>query len=509
MMITELLVIGIFLLGIICGVLLSLFLIRRHMLGAQALAETNRMQAMEHEHHQALSSLQAKHDSAALQAANELASTGMESQRLHSEGIEQKLRISALTDERGELRTALKVAENNLQKISQLSQELKDRDHKHEALRKLYSDQQVENAQLKTQIEQQRKQSEEKLQLLDEAKEKLSLQFTNLANRIFEEKSEKLHKHNQQAMDVTLSPLREQLKDFRHKVEEVYDKETRERVSLLSEIGQLKNLNQQMSKDALNLTNALKGDSKVQGNWGEVILEKVLEDSGLRKGHEYETQVSLHDGEGRRRNPDVVVRLPEGKDIVVDAKVSLLDYELYCASEDDDERQQALKRHIQSIRNHIQGLSFKEYENLEGIRTLDFVFIFIPIEAAFLLAVEHDQSMFREAYDKNIIIVSPTTLLATLRTVESIWRYERQNKNAEEIAKQAGRLHDQFVLVIESLDDMGRQLEKAQQAYEKTYDRFSKGRGNMVNRIASLEKLGAKVKRKIPDSAQNKAELEG
>ncbi len=204
----------------------------------------------------------------------------------------------------------------------------------------------------------------------------------------------------------------------------------------------------------------------------------------------------------------MVVRLPEEKDIIIDAKVSLLDYELYCASENEEQRQHALKRHIQSIRNHIQGLSFKEYENLEGIRTLDFVFIFIPIEAAFLLAVEHDQSMFREAYDKNIIIVSPTTLLATLRTVESIWRYERQNKNAEEIAKQAGRLHDQFVLVIESLDDMGRQLEKAQQAYEKTYDRFSKGRGNMVSRISSLEKLGAKVKRKIPASAQSKAELE-
>jgi DNA recombination protein RmuC len=334
------------------------------------------------------------------------------------------------------------------------------------------------------------------------------LEFTHLANRIFEEKGEKLHRNNQAVLDVTLSPLREQLKDFHGKVEEVYDKEARERFSLQREIVQLKELNLQMSQDAINLTQALKGESKTQGNWGEVILEKVLEDSGLRKGREYDTQSSFFNTEGKRRNPDVIIHLPENKDVIIDAKVSLVDYERYCSAINDEERAQALKGHIQSLRNHIKGLSFKDYENLEGIRTLDFVFIFVPIESAFLLAVDHDTSMFRDAYEKNIIIVSPTTLLATLRTVESIWRYERQNRNAEKIAKQAGRLHDQFVLVIEALEDVGRSISKAQDAYETTFNRLSKGKGNLVKRVINLEKLGAKVKKKVPDSIRHAAQLD-
>jgi DNA recombination protein RmuC len=219
----------------------------------------------------------------------------------------------------------------------------------------------------------------------------------------------------------------------------------------------------------------------------------------LRKGHEYETQVNLKSEGGQRRAPDVIVRLPENKDVIIDAKVSLVDYEAYCSASTDDEREAHLKKHIQSMRQHVNGLSCKDYENLEGIRTLDFVLVFVPIEAAFVAAVEFDQRMFKEAYEKNIIIVSPTTLLATLRTVQSIWRYERQNKNADEIARQAGGLHDQFVLLVESLEDINKYLVKAQESYGTTMKRLTLGSGNLVGRVSKLQTLGAKSKKNIPE----------
>jgi len=352
---------------------------------------------------------------------------------------------------------------------------------------------------LQTTLDNERKLNEEKLQILEQAKQQLSREFELLANRIFDEKSERFSKNSKATLENTINPLREQLGDFKKKVEDVYDKDSKERVSLLTELGHLKELNQQMSQDALNLTNALKGDNKAQGNWGEVILERVLEESGLHKGREYETQVSLKDDEGRRRSPDVIVHLPDNKDIIIDAKVSLLAYERYCNSDNDDERQQALKQHVASVREHIQLLSFKDYENLSGVRTLDFVFIFIPIEAAFMAAFEHDQAMFRDAYEKNIIVVSPTTLLASLRTVQSIWRYERQNKNAEEIARQAGALYDKFVGFVMDIEDIGKHLERAGNAQQQAVNKLSKGRGNLVASTQRLEKLGAKVKKSIPE----------
>ena len=306
---------------------------------------------------------------------------------------------------------------------------------------------------LKSHLAHQQEQAEEKIQLLQDAKKQLSQEFEVLANRIFEEKSERFTKNSKTSLDVAINPLREQLKEFKQKVEDVYDKDSKERISLVAQINQLKELNLQMSDDANNLAKALKGDNKAQGNWGEVILERVLEDSGLHKGREYDTQVNLKSADGGRRNPDVIIRLPEGKDIIIDAKVSLLHYERYCSSTDDAEREAALKQHVASVRAHINGLSVKDYESLEGVRTLDFVFIFIPVEAAFMAAFENDQAMFRDAYEKNIIVVGPTTLLATLRTVQSIWRYERQNKNAEEIARQAGAMHDKFVRFIDDLEE--------------------------------------------------------
>ena len=350
--------------------------------------------------------------------------------------------------------------------------------------------------------------SSEQIALLKQAREDLSRQFEHLANRIFDEKSRRFSEANQQNLQQSLNPFREQLKGFQERVNQIYDIENRQHGELREQLKSLQDMNANISREAQNLTRALKGDNKAQGNWGEVILERVLEESGLRKGHEYETQLSFTDDDGRRRQPDVIVRLPDEKDIIIDAKVSLIAYERYCSADSDTERSDYLKAHIQSVRQHIAGLSTKAYQHIEGIRTLDFVFIFIPVEAAFMAAFEHDPELFRNAYEQNIIVVGPTTLLATLRTVQSIWRYERQNLNAEKIAKEAGALHDQFALVVESLEDIGKHLDRGQSAYDKTIKRMTEGRGNLVGRVARLEQLGAKVKKSLPSALTERADVQ-
>jgi len=353
--------------------------------------------------------------------------------------------------------------------------------------------------QLDTRLVSERKINEEKSALFNQARDQLKQDFAHLANQIFEDKTTRFSKDSRESIGNILNPLREQLGDFKRKVEDVYDKETRDRQALYQQIEHLKQLNQQMSQDAINLTQALKGDSKVQGNWGEVILERVLEESGLRKGHEYETQVSLN-AEGKRYQPDVIVRLPDEKDMIIDAKVSLTGYERYCSGGDSAEREQYLIEHVQSIRNHVRGLGQKAYEKLEGIRTLDFVLMFVPVEGAFLLALEHDQSLFRYAFQRNIILVSPTTLLVTLRTVQNIWRFEQQNQNAQAIAKRGGELYDKFVSFVESMDDLGKHLDRAQGAYDESYKRLSTGKGNLVKQAVSLSKLGVSGKKQLPSA---------
>ncbi len=348
----------------------------------------------------------------------------------------------------------------------------------------------------------------EQIALLSDAKKQLTDQFEQLANRIFDEKSQRFQSHSREALELQLKPFRDQLTEFRGRVDHIYSDENRERGELKEQLKNLQEMNRNISKEAQNLTRALKGDNKAQGNWGEVILERVLEESGLRKGHEYLTQQSFTDASGKRRQPDVIVRLPDDKDIVIDAKVSLIAYERYCSSEDEGERQAFLREHAQSVKAHINGLSTKGYEHIEELRTLDFVFIFIPVEAAFMAAFEHDPELFRNAYEKNIIVVGPTTLLATLRTVQSIWRYERQNQNAEKIAKEAGALHDQFALVVQSLEDVGKHLDRGRDAFDKTMNRMTMGRGNLVGRVSRLEALGAKVKKTLPVTLTDRADVD-
>ncbi|WP_020209540.1 DNA recombination protein RmuC [Gilvimarinus chinensis] len=366
-----------------------------------------------------------------------------------------------------------------------------------------------QRSQLTTQLEAEREKLNAQESLLEKTKQELKKEFELTASKLFDQKSAQFNTSSQSLLEGALSPFRAQLSDFRKKVEDVYEKENAERNRLAGQIHELQKQAHKIGEDAVNLAQALKGNSKAQGGWGEVVLERLLEQSGLQKGREYETQLSFTSESGARRMPDVVVRLPEGKDIVIDAKVSLTDYERYCNSDNDSDRQKFLQAHIQSVRNHIKGLSAKDYENLPGLRALDFVFIFIPIEAAFMLALQHDPNLYKDAYDRQIILASPTTLLAILRTVDNIWRYEKQNRNAERIAKDAGGLHDQFVGVLEALDQLGLQLDKAREAYDKTHKRLHSGRGNLLRRVDSIRRLGAKTKKTIDPALLEVSEGDG
>ena len=354
------------------------------------------------------------------------------------------------------------------------------------------------NALLEQRLVSQQEQFDAQLKVLQEAKVTLGQEFENLANRIFDDKQAKFSAQSKEAIENSLSPLRRDIGDFRKQVETVYDKENADRNKLVGQISELQKQTLQVSADAVSLANALRGDNKAQGNWGEFVLEKLLEDSGLTNGREYDTQVALKDESGKRRNPDVIVHLPEGRDIVIDAKVSLVDYEGYFHAQDDDSKAQCLAQHLASMRAHIKGLSGKDYENLEGVNSLDFVLIFVPVEAAFMLALDHDPDMMRDAYDRGIILVSPSTLMVTLRTIKNLWRYADQNRNAQLIADKAGALYDQFVLYIDSLDEVGRYLDKSVEAWDTARKRLSTGRGNLIRRSEELKKLGAKTKRTMP-----------
>lgn len=389
--------------------------------------------------------------------------------------------------------------EQQISHYESLEATLKEKDEEAQSLQNSLKLEHGRASELQAKLDASKQELKEKVSLLQEAKDQLKVEFQNVANQLLETKSEKFTAQNKTNLDQLLSPLREQLTDFKKRVEDVYDKESKERVSLLKEITTLKDINSRMSEDALKLTKALKGDNKIQGNWGEMVLERILETSGLRKGIEYDTQVNLKGEEGERRQPDVIIRLPENKDIVVDSKVSLVAWESFCSAEDESDKDVALTSLVQSVKDHIKQLSRKDYAHLEGIRSLDFVLMFVPVEGAFLKVLELDSAFFADAFDKNIMVVSPSTLLVTLRTIQNIWRYEYQNRNAQEIAKTAGGLHDQFVLFAEALEDVGNNIQKAQSAYDTAHKRLTSGRGNLVRRTQSLEKMGAKTKKKIPD----------
>ncbi len=341
---------------------------------------------------------------------------------------------------------------------------------------------------------------------LSEMQEQLKVQFENLANKIMDEKSEKFAKQNKESLDQILKPLGENLESFKKKVEETYNEENRQRATLKEQIRQMAELNQKMSDDAKNLTKALKGDSKAQGNWGEVILERILERSGLTKGREYEVQQSATTEEGKRLQPDVVVHLPDEKFLIIDSKVSLTAYERFSSADDEAEAESALKMHVTSIRSHVKGLSAKNYQHIHGDRSPDFVLLFVPIESAFGVALQSDPNLYYEAFDRNIVIVSPSTLLATLATIDSVWKQEYQNKNALEIAQRGGALYDKFVLFVESLDQIGDRIRQTQKSYDDARTRLSEGSGNLIRQAEMLKELGAKATKKLPDGFSDSGE---
>ncbi len=341
---------------------------------------------------------------------------------------------------------------------------------------------------------------------LVKSQERLQKEFEALTSKIFEDSRKKFEDDSKKTLDLSLTPLKKEIEGFRKRVEESHREDIAGRNRLEGQIREMQQQAQQIGRDAVQLAAALKGDSKSQGGWGEMVLERLLEDSGLEKGREYETQGSYTDEEGGNKRPDVVIHLPDQKDIVVDAKVSLKAYETFFNAETETEQETALKEHRASIRNHINGLSGKDYEKLEGINTLDFVFMFVSVEPAYTLALQSDQSLFQYAYDKGVVIVSPTTLMATLRTVVNIWRYEKQNRYAQQIADEAGGLYDQFVLMVESLDDVGRKIAATQSSYEQVRRRLSEGRGNLVRRVDKLRTLGAKSKKALPASVKGLVE---
>ncbi len=407
-----------------------------------------------------------------------------------------KKELSDLAVENGRSAERTKLLEENLKNAAA---ELNSERAKNVELSSMNSSLKSDYANLQNKLTEQKSEIE-KLQ------EKFTKEFENLANKILEEKSSKFTTQNKENLDQILKPLSEKIKDFEKKVDDIHISDTRERAGLIQQIKTLHELNQQMSRDATNLTNALKGQTKTQGNWGEFILESILEKSGLSKGREYLVEDSLTSESGKRYQPDVLINLPENKTIVIDSKVSLIAYERYCSAEDESEKLAAVRDHILSLRNHIKGLSSKNYQNLYQIESLDFVLMFLPIEPAFGLAVQNDINLFNEAFEKNIVIVSPSTLLATLRTIASIWRQEYQNKNALEIARQSGALYDKFVGFAEDLISVGNKIDAAKDSYSGAMKKLQEGRGNLVTSVEKIKRLGAKATKSMPQSLLNSAD---
>jgi DNA recombination protein RmuC len=383
----------------------------------------------------------------------------------------------------------------------QLNQELR-------AQREINSAQEAELREVSTRLDETRMAAEDKQRLLINSEQRLSSQFENLANRIFEQNGRRADEQNKQSLDKLLLPLREQLDGFRRQVQDSFGQEARERHTLAHEIRNLQQLNVEMAREAVNLTKALKGDNKTQGNWGEVVLSRVLEASGLREGYEYQTQVSVQVDSNSRMQPDVVVRLPQNKDVVIDAKMTLVAYERYFNSEDDSERELALSEHIASVRGHIRLLGRKDYQQLPGLRSLDYVLMFIPVEPAFLLAIDREPELISEALRHNIMLVSPTTLLVALRTISNLWRYEHQSQNAKRIADRAARLYDKLRLFVDDMESMGQSLDKAQGSYRSAMNKLSQGRGNLIGQVESFRALGVEVKRPISPSLAEMAKAE-
>ena len=435
-------------------------------------------------------------------------------QAIHFDNQQQQNELTRLTSVDAELSAVQSESQHYQQQIVGLQHDinaLQEAKAERDSLRISLTESQRNMADVKAQYEAQiassneiQKASAEKLELLQQAETRMQTQFENLANRIFEQKSESFAKANKSGLDGLLAPLKEQIEGFKRQVNDAYVKEGQERASLKTEILSLKELNQQITAEAAALTNALKGDNKQQGNWGEVVLERILEQSGLREGYEFDTQSSHRSDEGRQLQPDVIVHLPNEKDIIIDSKVSLLAYEAFHSAEDEQVKLRHLKEHVQSVRGHIKGLGKKDYQTIKSIKTLDYVLMFIPIEPAFLLAVENDPELVSFALNNNIMLVSPTNLLVALRTVNNIWQYEYQNQNAQEIADRAAKLYDKFSGFVSDMEKLGKQLDVTTKTYDAALNKLSTGKGNLVRQVENFKSMGIQPTKSLPKHLVNK-----
>ncbi len=421
--------------------------------------------------------------------------------------IHQKAKIAELKREHLE-------KENNLEKEKYILEErLVNKNNEADRLRdelkilgkekeKLNNDFAISSTENKNLLEKLDKQKEE----IENINGRLKAEFKNIANNILKSNTEEFTSTNKKNIDEILNPLKERIKIFEKKVDDAYDKELRDKISLKEEVKKLYELNNKISTEAQNLTKALKGDIKKQGNWGEVILERVLERSGLSRGREYEREVVSENNDGKQIRPDVIIYLPEEKHIIIDSKVSLIAYERYVNANSEEEKEVAVKEHINSLKGHIRGLSEKHYQSSKSFNTPDFVLMFIPIESSFALAVKQDQEVFNFAWENKIVIVSPSTLLATLKTIASIWKQEYQNRNVIEIARQGGALYDHFVSFCTDMQKIGKKLDEANLTYNTTYKKLAEGKGNLIRRAEKMRELGAKAKKQLPEEFVNQHE---
>ncbi len=422
---------------------------------------------------------------------------------------QERLRLQQHTDaqqqELRQLDSALSAAQEKLRHLDhwhnesqQLSRELRNQ-------LEINGAQEVRLREVTTRLEESRQATEEKQRLLIDSEQRLNSQFENLANKIFDHSGRRIDEQNRQSLNALITPLREQLEGFRRQVQEGLGQEARERHTLTHEIRNLQQLNTRMAQEAVNLTRALKGDNKIQGNWGEIVLSRVLEASGLREGYEYDTQVKVKLEDNSRMQPDVIVHLPQNKDVVIDAKMTLVAYERYFNAEDETIRQQALADHIKAIRGHLRQLGDKDYHRLPGLYSLDYVLMFIPVEPAFLLAIEREPELISEALKQNIMLVSPTSLLVALRTINNLWRYEHQSRNAQRIAEQGAKLYNKIRLFIEDMDVLGKSLKRAGESYDKAMKKLCEGRGNMVAQSEQLRQFGVEIKQPIDNEYIDRA----
>ena len=409
--------------------------------------------------------------------------------------LELQGRFNELEKELSQTKAKLESAEAIYEALLVEHKELKDR---HEEILEGNSKYRTNNARLLMKLESEERHASSQQDMMTAHKKEIKAELESMAKKVFDGNSQKFAEFSKENLDNMIKPLQTQITEFKKQVADTYNTESQDRAVLKNEINSLKELNEKISKDAINLTNALKGDSKTQGVWGEMVLENVLEASGLRKGYEFEREVSLRTDENETLRPDVVVHLPDNRDLIIDAKTSLVAYERFVNAGDDATKALHLTTHLNSIRAHVEGLANKNYERLKEVNTLDFIFMFMPIEGALAVALEHDSSIYDNAFKNKILLVGPTTLLVAMRAVENVWKFERQNQNAQEIARRAGAMYDKFVGFSDDLMKISKQIDGIQGSFSAARNKLSDGKGNLVRQVEQLKELGAQTSKKIP-----------